>query len=69
MVTTIDRIGSSQDPITLHRFMTTQWSYKLDLNIISLEVKRIFQEDIYYDITASGRVLEGVKVVKPLIIG
>jgi hypothetical protein len=68
-VTTIDKIGNTLDPITLHRFMTTQWSYKLDLNIISIEVERIFQDDIYYDITASGRTLEGVKVIKPLIVG
>ena len=66
----IDNIGVPiQDPVKLHRFLTTKYNYDLSRNIISIDYERIFQKNINDDVRVFGPVLEGSKVVKPLIRG
>ena len=66
----IDKIGLPvQNPVKLHRFMTVKYSYDLSRNLISVEYERIFQDNIDNDVSVSGPILEGAKVVKPLIRG
>jgi hypothetical protein len=66
----IDNIGLPiQNPVKLHRFMTTQYSYDLSKNIISVNYDRIFQINIDEDVSVNGPTLEGSKVVRPLIRG
>ena len=66
----IDKIGVPiQNPVKLHRFMTVKYSYDLSRNLISVDYERIFQDNIDNDVSVSGPILEGAKVVKPLIRG
>ena len=66
----IDKIGVPvQNPVKLHRFMTVKYSYDLSRNLISIDYERIFQDNIDNDVSVSGPILEGAKVVKPLIRG
>tara|TARA_R110002020_G_scaffold297267_3_gene513037 strand:+ start:5284 stop:7269 length:1986 start_codon:yes stop_codon:yes gene_type:complete len=66
----IDNIGVPiQNPVKLHLFMTSKYSYDLSKNIMTIDYVRIFQNNIDNDVNVSGPILEGSKVVKPLIRG
>ena len=68
-ITTIDNVGTETEPPTPHKFMTTKYTYNLALNITSVEFQRVFDQIIDNDMKTTGKVLEGVTVVRPSVVG
>ena len=68
-ITTIDNVVTETEPPTPHKFMTTKYTYNLALNITSVEFQRVFDQIIDNDMKTTGRVLEGVTVVRPSVVG
>ena len=68
-VITIDNIGTRSEPTTLHRFMTTEWSYDLARNKIAINLERIFNENILTDIDYKYSLETENIIIKPAVVG
>ena len=68
-IITINNVGSGTEPPTPYRFMTTQWSYDLAINVISAEYERIYNEDIFEDVEYIKELETNNTVIKPAIKG
>ena len=68
-VITIDNIGTRGEPIELHRFMTTAWSYDLTLNLIAANFERIYNKDVSSDVSYVYELETDNTVIRPAIKG